>query len=81
MQKEVSGLEDEITKLETEMEAHERLLARPQAGDDLVAMSVKHGELRSAIEGRLNRWTELGGKIEEYKNLTNNGDAIGISFR
>ncbi|MCC6685383.1 MAG: ABC-F family ATP-binding cassette domain-containing protein [Fimbriimonadaceae bacterium] len=81
MQKEVSGLEDEITKLETEMEAHERLLARPQAGDDLVAMSVKHGELRSAIEDRLNRWTELGGKIEEYKNLTNNGDAIGISFR
>lgn len=81
MQKEVSGLEDEITKLETAMEAHERLLARPQAGDDLVAMSVKHGELRSAIEDRLNRWTELGGKIEEYKNLTNNGDAIGISFR
>lgn len=81
MQKEVSGLEDEITKLETEMEAHERLLARPQAGDDLVAMSVKHGELRSAIEDRLNRWTELGGKIEEYKNLSNNGDAIGISFR
>ncbi|MBL8060172.1 MAG: ABC-F family ATP-binding cassette domain-containing protein [Chthonomonas sp.] len=81
MQKEESGLEDEITKLEAELEAHERLLARPQAGDDLVAMSVKHGELRSAIEDRLNRWTELGGKIEEYKNLSNNGDAIGVSFR
>ncbi|MCC7101509.1 MAG: ABC-F family ATP-binding cassette domain-containing protein [Fimbriimonadaceae bacterium] len=81
MQKEVSGLEEEITKLEADLEAHERLLARPQAGDDLVAMSVKHGELRSAIEDRLNRWTEIGGRIEEYKNLSINGDAIGVSFR
>lgn len=81
LQKEVAALEDEITNLEGEVEVHERRLARPQAGDDLRAMSMKHGELRSAIEDRLNRWTELGGKIEEYKNLSNNGDAIGVSFR
>ena len=81
MTKEVEKLEEQITQLETDLEAQERLLARPQPGDDLVAMSTKHGEIRASIEEKINRWTELGGKVEEYRAMTQSGDAIGVSFR
>lgn len=81
MTKEIEKLEDEITQLESDLEAQERLLARPQPTDDLVAMSLKHGEIRSSIEEKMNKWTELGGKVEQYRAMSQNGDAIGVSFR
>lgn len=79
--KEVEKLEDQISKEESELEALERVMARPQEGMDLVAMSLKHTELRARIDGLLAEWTDHGTRLEDLRRLQGNGEAIGITFR
>lgn len=80
LQKEVARLEDAIAAEEAEQEKLERRMAKPEAGADLVALSLEHTERRAKIENLLEEWTTSGERLQALQAYQGSGDAIGVTF-
>jgi ATP-binding cassette subfamily F protein 3 len=67
--KQIMDHETEIAVLESDLKGIEAALAAPKPGDDIVALTRRHGDVQTSLERCLAAWEAEGLKLEELKGL------------
>lgn len=63
----VEETEESVTKLESELERVERIIAQPSPDVDLFALTKRHGELTSLIQSAISEWEEHSRRLETLR--------------
>lgn len=81
LHKAIAQQEEIISAREADLEALERVMARPSKTDDLFALSSRHAELQKEIDAAINQWTELGDEVKDRELERDTGAGVGVGFR
>lgn len=81
LHKAIAQQEEIIAAREADLEALERVMARPGPNDDLFALSTRHAELQKEIDAAITLWTDLGDEVKDRETERDTGAGVGVGFR